>query len=146
MIRLVLFAVAAWAFLIGVLIQVFLAGAGLFGLTDFKPHAGFGWTLASFPILVLVLAMAALVDRRTVLITLALTVVTIIQPELAAARHDNPVVAALHPVNALLVFWLAWVVARRATELARDGLRRPTESAGKPLVEPSSTDASTDAA
>jgi hypothetical protein len=140
-IRLVLFAVAAWAFLIGVVIQVFLAGAGLFGLTDFTPHTGFGWTLASVPILVLVLAMAALVDRRTVLIALTLTIVTIIQPELAAARHDNPVVAALHPVNALLVFWLAWVVARRATELAREGLRRPTESAGEPLAEPSTTDA-----
>ena len=141
MIRLVLFAVSAWAFLIGVVIQVFLAGAGLFGLTDFTAHAGFGWMLASVPILVLVLAMAALVDRRTVLITLALTVVTMLQPELAAARHDNPVVAALHPVNALLVFWLAWVVARRATVLAREGLRRPSDSAGEPLVEPSSTDA-----
>ena len=146
MIRLVLFAVAAWAFLIGVVVQVFLAGAGLFGLTDFKPHAGFGWTLAIVPILVLVLAMAALVDRRTVLITLALTVVTMLQPELAAARHDNPVLAAFHPVNALLVFWLAWVVARRATELAREAAKRPSASASEPLIEPSSTDAPADAA
>ena len=141
MIRLVLFAVAAWLFLIGVVVQVFLAGAGLFRLTDFTAHAGFGWMLASVPILVLVLAMAARVDRRTVLITLALTVVTIIQPELAAARHDNPVVAALHPVNALLVFWLAWVVARRATELARQAMRRPTASTAELPDEVSSADA-----
>jgi Family of unknown function (DUF6220) len=141
MIRLVLFAVAAWLFLIGVVVQVFLAGAGLFGLTDFTAHAGFGWMLASVPILVLVLAMAALVDRRTVLIALALTVVTIIQPELAAARHDNPVVAALHPVNALLVFWLAWVVARRATELAREAARRPSARDDVTLDDASSPDA-----
>jgi hypothetical protein len=36
------------------------------------------------------------------------------QPELAAARHEAPVIAALHPVNALLVFWLTWLVARRS--------------------------------
>jgi hypothetical protein len=35
------------------------------------------------------------------------------------------VLAAFHPVNALLVFWLAWTVARRGTDLVRVAERPP---------------------
>jgi hypothetical protein len=141
MIRRAVFAVAAWLFLIGVVVQVFLAGAGLFGLSDFTPHAGFGWLLASLPILLVLLVLLAGLGRRTVLLTVALAVVTAIQPELAAARYENPVVASLHPVNALLVFWLAWVVARRATRLARQPERPQAMTAKASGAEASSTDA-----
>jgi uncharacterized protein DUF6220 len=116
------FAVVAWLFVVGVVIQVFLAGAGLFKLTDFTAHGGLGWTIAMVPLFMLVLALVAHVDRRTGLLSIALAVVTTIQPELAAARNENPVLAAFHPVNALLIFWLAWTVARRSTQL----LRSPT--------------------
>lgn len=113
------FAVVAWLFVVGVVIQVFLAGAGLFKLMDFTTHAGLGWTIAVVPLVMLVLALVAHVDRRTGLLSIALAVVTAIQPELAAARNENPVLAAFHPVNALLIFWLAWTVARRSNELLR---------------------------
>ena len=63
------------------------------------------------PVVLVILAVVARVDRRTLLLSIALVVVTGIQPE--AGRRENPVVAAFHPVNALLVFWLAWTVARR---------------------------------
>lgn len=114
-----IFAVASWVFLGAVLVQVFLAGAGLFKLTDFTLHTDFGWLLSAMPIVLVVLARMARVDRRTTQLTVALLAVAIIQPELAAARHDYPVVAALHPVNALLLFWLAWLVARRSIDAAR---------------------------
>lgn len=113
------FAVASWVFLGAVLVQVFLAGAGLFKLTDFTLHTDFGWLLSAMPIVLVVLARMARVDRRTTQLTIALLAVAVIQPELAAARHDYPVVAALHPVNALLLFWLAWLVARRSIDAAR---------------------------
>lgn len=113
------FAVASWVFLGAVLVQVFLAGAGLFKLTDFTLHTDFGWLLSAMPIVLVVLARMARVDRRTTQLTVALLAVAVIQPELAAARHDYPVVAALHPVNALLLFWLAWLVARRSIDAAR---------------------------
>ena len=116
-----LFAAAAWLYLAGVVIQVFFAGASLFGLTDWTVHAGLGWGLGSAPIILLVLALGARVDRRTAWLTAGLTIAALAQPELAAARHDSPVLAAFHPVNALLVFWLAWVVASRATTNARQG-------------------------
>jgi len=113
------FAIVAWLFVVSVVVQVFLAGAGLFKLMDFTAHGGLGWTIAVVPLLMLVLALLAHVDRRTGLLSLALAVLTTIQPELAASRHENPVLAAFHPVNALLIFWLAWTVARRSNELLR---------------------------
>jgi hypothetical protein len=115
----IVFATAAWLFLAGVITQVFLAGASLFGLTDWTTHRGLGWTLGPAPILLLVLALLARVGRRTVLLTIGLAVATVIQPELALARDTDPVVAAFHPVNALVVFWLAWVVARRSLDEVR---------------------------
>jgi hypothetical protein len=70
-------------------------------------------------VILLVIALVARVDRITLVLAVALLVVTMVQPELAAARHDAPIVAAFHPVNALLIAFLAWTLARRATELAR---------------------------
>jgi hypothetical protein len=113
------FAAAAWLFVVAIVIQVFLAGAGLFKLTDFNPHGYLGWYLPLVPVVLLILAAVARVDRRTRLLTVALLLLTMIQPELAAERKAYPVLAAFHPVNALLVFWLAWTVARRGTDLVR---------------------------
>jgi hypothetical protein len=126
----IVFAAAAWVYLAGVVIQVFLAGASLFELTDWTVHASLGWGLGSAPIILLVLALGARVDRRTAWLTAGLTIAALAQPELAAARHDSPVLAAFHPVNALLVFWLAWVVASRATMNARQVPGR----AGRPVA------------
>jgi mercuric ion transport protein len=113
------FAVAAWLFVAGIVIQVFLAGAGLFKLTDFTPHGYLGWLLPLGPLVLIILALVAGAGRRTMLLSIALLVLTAIQPELAAGRRENPVLAAFHPVNALLLFWLAWTVARRGTDLVR---------------------------
>jgi hypothetical protein len=110
----ILFASAAWLYLAGVVTQVFLAGAGLFELTDWTAHTQLGWGLGSAPLLLLALSLLARPGRGTILLTAALALAAMVQPELAAARHEAPVIAALHPVNALLVFWLAWLVARRS--------------------------------
>ncbi len=112
-------AVAAWLLLTGVVIQVFLAGVGLFKLAGWDAHVGLGWLLGSMPLVLLVLAIPARFDRRSNALIVGLSVATFIQPELAEARNQAPLLAAFHPVNALLVFWLAWSVARRTTALAR---------------------------
>jgi hypothetical protein len=112
-------AIACWLFVVGVGLQVFLAGAGLFKATDFALHGGFGWLLSLVPVVLLVLALIAHVDRTSLGVAILLMIVTMIQPELAAARHDAPVIAAFHPVNALLIAFLGWTLARRATRAAR---------------------------
>lgn len=126
----IVFAAAAWLFLAGVIFQVFLAGLGVFELAPWTTHRELGWGLGTAPILILVLAIAARPERRTVWLTIALAVAAAIQPELASARETAPVVAALHPVNALLVFWLAWLVARGSLRNLRagegGGAERPT--------------------
>lgn len=114
-------AVACWVFVAAIVLQVFLAGAGLFEMTDYTLHAGLGWLLSLAPVLLFVLALLAHVDRTTRLLALGLLIVAMIQPELAAARDDAPIVAAFHPVNALLIVFMAWTLARRATALARSG-------------------------
>ena len=114
------YATLAWLFVAGVLTQAFLAGAGLFKWTTMAPHAAFGYGVTLLPALMLVLAHPARLDRRTVLLNFAMFfMATILQPSLAYAREDAPVIAALHPVNALLLFALGIVVARRSMRLVR---------------------------
>jgi len=109
-----------WLYLVGILVQVFLAGMGLFGVAaDFEPHIGLGWLLHLAPILLLIAAAVAKVGSRLIWWNVALLVVQFIQPILALARHDAPVVAAFHPVLALVIFWLALTIALMAWRLVR---------------------------
>ena len=112
------FVALAWAFVAGVVLQVFFIGLGLFGATDdFELHVSLGWILHLFPLLILAAAAVARAGRRRILLTTALAVTVFIVPILVLLRADSPVAAALHPVSALLAFWLAIVVAREATSL-----------------------------
>jgi hypothetical protein len=113
------FAVFAWLFFVGVVYQVFLAGLGLLGGGDMTDHMGFGYMLPLVAILLFLVAWIAHPDRRTFRLTLLLMVLTIIQTTLPPLRNEAPVLAALHPVNALLIFWLALTIAQRSTALAR---------------------------
>jgi len=132
--RRIAYAVASWLFLAGVIVQIFLAGAGLFELTDWTMHTGLGWGLGSAPILLIVLALVARADRRTTLLTIGLLVAAMLQPELAAARQRAPVLAAFHPLNAFVVASLAWLVARRAMHLLKGADERPTARRETPTV------------
>jgi hypothetical protein len=56
-------------------------------------------------------------------------------PILPLLRDGTPVLAALHPVGAILAFWLAIVVARGAASLRgveRAGMRAPAVSSPGP--------------
>jgi hypothetical protein len=110
-----------WLYLAGILFQVFLAGMGLFGTTrDFEPHVGLGWILHLVPVLLLIVAAVARVGSRLIWWNVALLVVQFIQPILATLRKDQPVVAAFHPVLALVIFWLALTIGLRAWRLVRE--------------------------
>jgi hypothetical protein len=124
------FAVGAWAFVAAIVLQVFFAGIGVFttGSDRFSLHVGFGWLLPLVPLVVLLLAAVAGAGRTTGLSALLLLLV-VIQMALPAMRGDLPLVAALHPVNALVIFAVALVVARRATALARQPSASATQEA-----------------
>ncbi len=84
---------------------------------DVELHVTLGWILHLLPILILLAAALARAGRTRILQATALAVTVFIVPILATLRADAPVLAALHPVGALLAFWLAIVVARGATSL-----------------------------
>jgi hypothetical protein len=132
------FAVVAWLFLFAIVIQVFLAGVGLFvsGIDTFSYHRELGWLLHGGPLPILLLAWAAGPGRTTIWLSVALFVLVAFQPFLPGMRGDLPFAAALHPVNALAIFWLAALVARRALALARQpipGVASAAELAGTHL-------------
>jgi hypothetical protein len=116
------FAIVAWLFVAAVLYQVYLAGIGLFGhgADQFTAHRGFGWMLHLAPLLVLLVGWASQPGRRTMWLLGALLLLVLFQPFLPSARVDSPWLAALHPVNAVLIFWLGMTIALRATALARE--------------------------
>lgn len=112
-----LHAAAAAVFVAAIVIQVFLAGmaiTNLGGSGDFSGHIEFGYTWVGLAGLAVVLtALLARRPRRDVGTSLGLLVLYIVQTLLPAARASMPSVAALHPVNAMLLFGLAAWYARR---------------------------------
>ena len=112
-------AVLAWATVVAVVGQFFLAGVGLFGVAGMDWHVGVGYWLPLLALLMVVAAWPARADRRTFWMSVGLFALLMLQTTLPYFRGELPVIAALHPPNALLIFWLAVVVSRRATGLLR---------------------------
>jgi hypothetical protein len=107
------FVIVAWVLVSCLVVQFFLVGLDLFeAIGESELHRDFaylyGWLT---PILVL-LAMVAGLSRRVLLLTVALLTLYAIQTYLPTIADTLPSIAALHAINALLVFWLAVQVAR----------------------------------
>jgi hypothetical protein len=111
-----LHAVVAWAFVLTIVVQVFLAGAAIANLGGsgvFATHIEFGYTVVGIAaLLLLVTALVARRPRREIGIAAAIFVLYIVQTARPAAKASMPAIAALHPVNALLLFALAAWYAR----------------------------------
>ena len=117
-----LHAAAAVIFVVVIVVQVVLAGlaiTNLGGSGDFSTHIEFGYTWVGLSGLALVLtALAARRPRSEVGITLGLLVLYIVQTLLPSAKGSMPFVAALHPLNAMILFGLAIWYARRTWAVA----------------------------
>jgi hypothetical protein len=114
------YVILAWAFLLGLLAQVFVAGLGMFaGDENWETHIGLGWTIHLLPLLVLLAAWLSRAGRRHWQWALALAAVVFVIPIFALFRADTPVLAALHPVGAMIAAWLAIVVARQSLDALR---------------------------
>jgi Family of unknown function (DUF6220) len=132
--------VVAWAFVAGLVYQVFLAGRGVFENAErFKDHAGWGYTIGLLPIVLLILAAAGRLGRRQVLYASALFGMFILQSILVALRDTQPTVAALHPVNGFAILLLAilsareaWVARNTSPETAAPAVAQPASGGGAP--------------
>lgn len=115
----------AWLFVVAVLVQVFLAGLAIFGATEgFALHIEFGYTaIGLLTLAVLLTSVAGGMPRREIGLSLLLLVLYVVQTALPAARASLPAVAALHPVNALVLFALGVIIARRGSVTTTSGGR-----------------------
>jgi hypothetical protein len=104
---------------IGVVVQVFLAGLGIFGAESFAAHEGFGWTLHTAAILLFLLALIGPRTGRDIGQSFGLLALMTVQILLVTTRDDAPGLAALHPVLALFVLGLAFHIGMPAISRPR---------------------------
>ena len=98
-------------FLAALFVQVFLAGAGVFGATSFAPHGILGSLLVLVSLVVLILSALA---RSQIALSAALFGLTVVQMVLVWLGDISPWISALHTVNALLVIGCAAGLLQRA--------------------------------
>ncbi len=102
------------SYLAAVALQFYAAGLALFGAAGFGPHALLGYGLVLGAATLTALTAAAGYPRRTVAFAAGLVLLTVLQPVLALSlRASAPALAALHALNALVIFSLAAIVAQR---------------------------------
>ena len=106
------FPFVAGLFAVGVIIQVFLAGLGVFDSPSaFVTHRDFGYMLSLLPILLVVLALVGGMPRRFAGLSALLFVLFILQSVFVAMRESAPAVAALHPLNGFLILAIGLLLA-----------------------------------
>lgn len=125
---------ASWLVAACVVVQVFLAGLGVFDDPGaFVTHREFGYLFGWLTLVVLVLALVGRMGRRLVGASLLLLVQFALQSVLVAVRDSQPVIAALHPLNgmAILLVTVALARASRAWRVAQAPARsaRPAAEA-----------------
>jgi hypothetical protein len=114
--------VFAWLFVIGVMVQVFLAGMVVVAREiPWNAHASLGHSLAGPLLLMLISMYLDKLPGRVKLLTWLLFRAYVLQSDvLIFLRNDAPMLSAFHPVMELIDFGLGWTLARRAIPLARE--------------------------
>jgi hypothetical protein len=113
-------------FAIGVFAQAFFAGAMILISNDWRPwHIGIGHMLVSpvplLPLLMIITSFVGRLPRADKWLTFLLFVLALLQPFMVYFKGSLPLLAALHPANALLLFVLPlWLIAR-----LRQAIREP---------------------
>jgi hypothetical protein len=138
-------------FVLGVLLQVFLAGVGVFGInarkvanaSSFDPHRAWGSVLMIVSIILLVLALIAWHSVRTVLASFLLALLVVVaQVALAAAGDSNKWAGGAHALDGMVILLLSLGLAvaawRRtaARRLAGEAARSRAGDAEKNLHHP----------
>jgi hypothetical protein len=116
--------VVAAVFVACCLLQVFLAGLGVFDDPGrFLTHRDFGYLLGWFTLAILILALVGREPRRIVGLSVLLLIQFTLQSVFIALRVDYPSIAALHPVNGFLILAVGGIIARQAWLVRREGAR-----------------------
>jgi hypothetical protein len=119
-------------YVLAIVVLIFLAGDGIFGdhsakIADAKsldPHRALGSILGLVAVVLFLLAVAARVNRATVIGTLVLAVLALAaQPALAGGGESHAWVGGFHVVDGVLILalsvWLAGISHRRTSRRGR---------------------------
>jgi hypothetical protein len=111
-------------FFLGVVVQFFLVGYGLFAMKhgatidnakSLDSHRGLGWILSTYGApLMLILVLLAWPARRLLVAWIVLAVLGFFQAILAAAGYHHWGLGMFHPVNAILLLGLSGRLAHYA--------------------------------
>jgi hypothetical protein len=124
--------VVAWVFVACLVVQVFLAGMGVFaGADNFATHRDFGYTFGLLTLVLLALAIIGRLGARRIWLSLLVLGLFFLQSVFVALRETAPVVSALHPVNGFLILWISIWLAQRVT---RDVRNRADDAAARPVA------------
>jgi len=111
--------VASWALVACLVVQLFLVGLDVFGASQQvgTVHRDFAYLYGWLAPALVLLAMLGRTPRWVTIGTIVLLVLFAIQTYLPSLQDRLPLLAATHAVNALAVFWLAVIIARRSRDL-----------------------------
>ena len=133
-----LYAVWSWILFAAIVVQVGLAGYGAFysasklgdeGATidedvffdGFIAHAIFGYIVILAALIFMIIGVVAGIGRWRLGMHGALFALLVLQMILAFIGFEAPVIGFFHPVNALLIFTLAGLVAWREWRFRKEG-------------------------
>ena len=110
----------AGAFVACTILQVFLAGLGVFDRPSaFIDHRDWGYTFGWLSLVILVLALVGRVGRRLAGLAALILVLFALQSVFVALRASQPALAALHPLNGFAILGTAVVLTREAWRARR---------------------------
>ena len=123
--------VVAWLFVIGLLVQVFLAGMGVFSsATEFATHRDVGYLLTVLPVVLIITGLVGGFGRWEVIAAAVMFGQFILQSILVLQRDSVPAIAALHPVNGFLMLLIAiWLATDAWRRFQAGDEPEPTEEA-----------------
>jgi ABC-type polysaccharide/polyol phosphate export permease len=103
---------AARLFLAGLLLQFYLASTPLFGAGSFQAHRMLGAALTALVILFPLLALVGRLGRQLIGLSTLLLVLALVQMLLPSLRGAAPWIAALHPLNGLVLMGISARIGR----------------------------------
>ena len=112
--------IATAAFVACAIVQVFLAGLGVFDdPRAFVTHREFGYLFGWLTLAALILALVGRSPRRITGLTALMLVQFALQSVFVALRGDLPAIAALHPLNGFALLGVSIVATRLAWQARR---------------------------
>jgi len=119
--------VVAAAFVACAVVQVFLAGLGVFDdPRSFVTHREFGYLFGWLTLVILVLALVGRSPRPVKGLCVLLLVLFAFQSVFVALRADLPAIAALHPLNGFAILGVGVMITRAAWAVRREAVSPAT--------------------